>query len=199
VDIGTGIFGGSVVIGSVALYISTRDRWKWKRLLLRAALTLTALIAIVGAFIWGQNVYENRVVKKTEFQSVRLQDTIADIKFKKGEPDQQNENGLVFNTPSGDGQIFVGLKDGRVKMVLYRGDCPFCYNIYGLGVGTSYDEVIEKLGPPSFTSISKDSLERLLSFEEAGLVFHMAKGKVTSFGIYNPSLGAVRFKEEANS
>lgn len=204
-EIGTGIFGGALFLGGVALYIFTRDRWKWKRGVFRALLGLLVVGGAVALLLWGVNLYDNRITTHHEFLSIRLDDTPADIKFKKGQPFIIKKEGQPieakvdvwgFKNSSDELDTAVVIREGKVKMVLYLADCAYCERLHGLGIGSLYSEVTETLGPPSHTAVSNDELERLISFEDANLVFHLKKGKVAAFGIFNPALGPPKFKNE---
>ena len=54
---GTAIFLSAVMLGAVALYGLTMDRWDWRQLLLRhvlpGAILLAIAIAILAPAIWG--------------------------------------------------------------------------------------------------------------------------------------------------
>ena len=55
--VGTAIFLSAVILGAVALYGLTMDRWDWRQLLLRhvrpGAILLAIAIPILAPAIWG--------------------------------------------------------------------------------------------------------------------------------------------------
>ncbi len=61
--------------------------------------------------------------------------------------------------------------------------------IMGFKQGSSYEEIIKKLGDPSFISTSKDGLERILYFDNWNTFFDLTKGCVTIYGIYDSTKG----------
>lgn len=46
-DIGTGIFLSSLVIGFVLLYNANRDRWNWKKV----SIGIFVVVALLGVFV----------------------------------------------------------------------------------------------------------------------------------------------------
>lgn len=194
-DIGTGIFASALVISVVALYISTKDRWNWKLIGTRFILGLISVVILIGGCVWLKNTYDNRVITLNEFLGINLADTGSDIKFKKGVPLASNDHQWIFNDTDGNPSVTVLFKDEQVKAVIYTGGCGYCNNVAQIGIGSSYDEVILKLGKPTYISESKDSLTRLVSFDETHLVFHVEKGKVIAYGIYNPQIGRIEFSK----
>ena len=84
-----------------------------------------------------------------------------------------------------------------VKAVIYIGKCLYCNQLFGLGLGTTYEKVRERLGEPTSVSNSPDQLKRLASFEKWNVVFILKENKVINFGIYYPKLGAVTFSDRA--
>lgn len=193
-EVGTGIFLGLVFVGMVTLYIVTKDRWNWRRLTIRGALGVVALIGLLLFGTWGINLYENRIVPQTEFMGVKLADTQADVRFKKGKPhDDKDTEIAMYSDSSGEFETVIIYRDGKIRKVQYVGKCGGCYNIHGLGVGTTYEDVLEKLGQPSYLSASADNEMRIASFEKLNLMFQFAEGKVIGYGIYNVAFGPVKF------
>jgi hypothetical protein len=194
--LGTGIFLASIVLGLVLLYGQTKDRWRWKKIVLRTLLGIFALASATALFFWTYSKYENRVIAQTEFLSISLDDKAADVKFKKGNPAADDGRVWIFRNSENMQEHVVIFKDSTIKAVLYVGDCTYCNNIFGLGIGTSYVEVKEKLGEPTSVSVSSDQLGRIASFEKWNLVFDLKENKVIAFGIYNPKLGPLIFSKE---
>lgn len=196
-ELGTGIFLASVVLALVFLYGHTKDRWRWKTIALRTLLGLIVLAGGTALLIWVYGKYENRVIAQTEFLSISLGDKAPDVRFKKGNPANDDGKIWIFNNSTNQPELVVIFKDTAVKAVLYVGDCTYCNNISGLGIGTSYAEVKEKLGEATSVSTSSDQLERLSSFEKWNLVFNLKENKVIAFGLYDPKLGPITFSKQA--
>ncbi len=193
--LGAGILLSAMVIGLVLLYGQTRDRWRWKKVFL-TALVVTVIVACVA---WAYSEYENRITAQSEFLSISLGSKVSDVRFIKGNPDMASMDGgvWIFNDSKKKAELLVLFRDTVVKAVLYIGDCFYCNQMFGLGIGASYEKVKEKVGEPTSVSISPDQLKRLASFEKWNVVFILKENKVINFGIYDPKLGPVVFSERA--
>ncbi len=192
-DVGAGIFWGLVFLGLIVLYLFTRDRWKWRKIVLRTLFGVVALGSVIGSIAFGYSVYENRVVAVAEFMGLKLSDTRGDIKFKKGASLLQNESEWAYKDRDGNWETVVKFRSEKVRMIQYVGICTYCNSLNGLGIGTNYERLIEKLGTPTFVSTSDDGLMRLVSFAKTNQFFQLAEGKVIGFGIYDPTGGPVEF------
>lgn len=195
-EIGTGIFLGLLFIGVVTLYIFTRDRWNWRKIILRPAIWLVSLICVISFGMWGKTIFDNRVTAVTEFMGVKLTDTQADIKFKKGKAADESGGAWGFKDSEGNYETSVLFRESRVRAVQYLGTCTYCNNVFGLGVGTTYERLVEKLGEPSHVDTSDDALMRITSFEKWNLVFHLAEGKVIGYGIFDKAAGPLKFAKQ---
>lgn len=187
--LGTGILLGAIIVAVVILYTQTKDRWNWRKVVLRSVFSVVGLVAVTGSGIWGYQAYENRLVKTTEFIGVKLGDRASDVKFKRGEPNETKGSVWTYDIPDDKGWQYVSLKDNVVGLVFYTGDCLYCNRLFGLGIGSTYSDVIERLGEPTLIKPSEDQLARLVYFRNWNLVFSFKTNKVRAFGIYNPELG----------
>ena len=194
-SVGAGIFWGLVFVGLIVLYIFTRDRWKWRKVLVRAGLGVVVLAGIATVCIFGYSTYQNRVVPFSDFLGLKLSDTKSDIKFKRGASLSQDESLWAYKDKEGNWELVVRFRNEKVRMVEYVGTCSYCNYLNGLGIGTSYDGLLEKLGEPTLVSTSDDGLMRLVSFSKTNQFFQLAEGKVIGFGIYDPSTGPIKFSE----
>lgn len=198
-ELGTGIFLSAVFLGIVALFIATKDRWNWKKILLWPSGVLLALAVIGGAGLYLYEKYESRPRKVTELWGIALADTASDIKFKKGEP-TISKDGNVWQyrpTETSDYSYAVIFKGDQIKAIVYFGAMYSAPIIHGVGHYDSPEETNNKLGQPSFVSRSIDELQRIHSYEKYNIMTQYEAGKLLAIGIYNPSLGPMRFKEES--
>ncbi len=195
--IGTGLFLGFVFLGMVALYLKTRDRWNWRHILCYPILAIVGISTVIVVGYGVKYAVDNRVQPLTQFSGIKLTDTREDVKFKKGMPAEVSQNGEVWEYKDEGGNLLlrVSFRGEKLRIVFYGGDCAYCDNFFGLGIGSAYDDVIAKLGQPSFTDTSPDSLMRISSYEKWNLIFYFTQGKVIGFGMYNPALGPVKFKK----
>ena len=187
----------------VGLYAATKDRWKWRRIAKWLFGVPVALIVIGGLGLWGYSIYQDRPTPQTEFGSIKLGESMAEVRFKKGEPSKKHgEDVWQYNSGTGDklheSTYAVMFKDGNVRWVRYFGSKLYSPYLLGFSASSSYDDVIAKLGQPSYVSISKDGLTRMLSFDKYRVVFGFEQARVEVFGVYDPAHGPLRFSEEAS-
>ena len=201
--LGTGIFFSSLALSLVVLFAVTKDRWNWKKITKWVIVAPVLLLSATALCIYVYGLWEERLTPQSEFFGLQLRAVPADVKFAKGEPTKVEEDGYwayhVGTTASKDrAQYLVKFKDGRVRSVLYGTDGSEIINPYLLGFshGADYDSVLRKLGPPSFVSVSKDELRRMLSYEAFNVFFAFRASKLETYGIYDPAHGPMKFKDE---
>src|SRR3989338_323971 len=177
-SLGVAIFLSSVFVGTVALFIATKDRWNWKRIFLWP---LAALI-LIAAGLWIYNTIEQRPKVQTTFWDIRIGATEGDVKFLKGSPSDgpinkdRDEWVYVFEgstlrertTKEWDSIYRIRFKTGKVYLVEYRTSPNRTYGpgIQGIDIGDSLETITQKFGPPSHVSVSKDELSRVFSFNK---------------------------------
>ena len=200
-DIGAGIFFGLIFIGLVWLYVSTRERWRWKRIgVWCATIVVVPLLGVTG---W---------VKYLDYQASqpRFLDSLwglspgmtpEDVVFRKGEPYKKNEKDEI----AGESWVYVGeaseaihevlWKNGKVRSIeaLTLKSRPYGLpSIPGIDSSDSLEEVQKKLGPPDAVSMSKDNTSRMVSFLRYGLFLRLEKNRVTAVGVLDPKEGPIR-------
>ncbi len=201
--LGSGIFFSSLVLSLVILFSVTKDRWNWKKISKWAIVAPTIVFSVIFLSIYIYGRWEERLAPQSEFFGLQLRSSPADVKFAKGEPtavekDEYWAYHVGTSTSKDRAQYLVKFKDGRIRSVLYGTDGTEVVNPYLLGFtyGVDYDSVLQKLGKPSFTSISKNELSRMISYEALNGVFTFSAGKLETYGIYDPVHGPMRFKDE---
>lgn len=199
-ELGTGIFLSAVFLGTLALFIFTKDRWNWKKIFLWPLGVIVVLGVVGGSIAYLYQQYEDRPQKLTELWGVSLNDSAEDVKFKKGEPTRILENDHWVYRPyeTIEGDYVVYFKNNRVRSVMYFGPMHNSPSLHGVGHYDSHQELDAKLGPPSYVSRSKDELRRAYSYEKFNVVVHFAAGNMSALGIYDPTLGPFKFKEESD-
>lgn len=195
-EIGTGLFLGLSVIGVVILYIATRDRWKWRKNMLRVLLGLIAICTLIWLSFWAYNSYVQRVVPKRDYMGLSLTDTLADVKFKKGLSQHKDESSWLYLDRENKFETQIILRNSKVRAILYIGECTYCNSIFDLNIGDSYQKVVDKIGAPSHVSTSLDQLRRMASFEKTNLLFMFAEGRVTRMGVYDSTSGPLEFDRD---
>src|SRR6516164_9602484 len=86
-SIGLGIFLSSLVFALILLYLTTRDRWSWRRIASRVSVgaLLVGLIGVVTVGIYAWDKFAP-VAKQTEYAGLRLGMMMDEIKYVKGVP-----------------------------------------------------------------------------------------------------------------
>src|SRR5215471_7408718 len=107
-SVGLGIFLGSVVIGSVLLYLNTRDTWNWRRIRARFLITIGILVGVVTLLSVGFFTYEKwdqRLKLVTRLEGISVGEKLSDVVFRLGtfvrlQPDkdvvQRNKDDQVY-------------------------------------------------------------------------------------------------------
>ncbi len=197
--LGTGIFLGLLSMAAVWLYLSTRDRWKWRRIALISLGSIVVFFAALYAWIEINSYVSNRPTSQTEFLGIKIGMTKGDVIFIKGQAkvDKDDEDFWVYE--SGDVAELVRFRDGRVRYVIGLSKTGESYSIPTLQGISGYStpaDVEKKFGKPDFISIQDDQTRRLWNYNSFGLIFRFHKGQVDSVGIFNPAGGPVRFPKE---
>jgi hypothetical protein len=204
VSLGVSIFLSTVLLGFIILFTSTKDRWKWKKIILRLIIGLLTLSSILGISFYLYSYIENKPKKQTIFWGISLSSTKEDIKFAKGSPEEnKNDNRWIYkikdSTYSDDYSLYIIQfnDDNKIRYIGFWGNdwlsSPY---LQGLRLKSKYDEVINKFGPPSYVSRSDDDLKITLSFDKYNVFFAFEQNEVGFSGIYNPTLGPVKFVKE---
>lgn len=187
-ELGTGIFLGAIVGSVTALFIATKDRWKWKKIILWPL----GLLALAGAGLGGwlaiDNYLRERVTPHDTMWGLKLgQSTKEDVVFMKGEPpSKKNED--VWSYPKKDTYSNdaweIGFADGKVVAITYLGQSYIGEQLSGIGYSDSTKNVTDKFGEPDTTWKSEDNLWRIYCYEKFNVFFNMSGDKVQSYGLF---------------
>ena len=205
-EVGTGIFLSSIFLGTVALFIFTKDRWNWKKIILWSIgiVILVPLAFFVALKCTELLTKESPVVysnpqRQDVFWELTFEDAKADVKFKKGEPKIHNPDLWEYKIQELNGSessYLIRFNGEKIRYIMYQASnlsIPTAPYFIGKTLGDSSAEVFRKFGKPSEIANTKDELNRLYSYEMFNLFFVLERDKVISYGIYNPSLGPMRF------
>lgn len=215
-SVGTGIFLSAIFLGMVALFIATKDRWNWRRIVLRSLLGLVAFTALVGGGFYGWLLYQEERPQKpvaiTEFWGVKLSSTKGDIKFYKGTPDYVHvlssdkiEVWVYAETVEGKeiakqgktapwDSYLIGFRDTEIRRIAYAGTQSYKGpRLHGITAGDSLETVTRLLGNPSYVSISEDDLTRIVNYETLNTYYELSENKVREYGIINPKFGPAKY------
>lgn len=203
--IGTGIFLSAILLATAILFTVTKDRWNWKRIAKWGILTPIALVAILSAGAYSYDRWDSRARPQLSFDDVELGSVPADVKFIKGEPTSTDSpDRWIYNAGSGAAardaaKYLIQFKDGRIRFILYTANETQIVTPYLLGftMGARYQDIEEKLGPPSHIGKSADDLDRIFSYDKLNVFFSFKQGRVIAYGLYQPADGPMRFRNES--
>lgn len=181
--LGTGVLLSSLVLGLVWLYVVTRDRWKWKKIVLRSLAFAVGLALITGAGTYAYITYQDRPQVADSLWDIRLGITRSDVKFAKGEPSSaEKDNPSIKDSTwfykANDVAYGIYFKDDKVARVAAIGKRSSLPSLPGLTLYETLDTITEKLGAPAYISRSKNELKRIYSFPKFNLALGIERGEV---------------------
>jgi hypothetical protein len=190
--LGEGIFYSSLFLGVIALYIATKDRWRWKRIIFWP-LGLVSLVAIgVGVFAYLSSL----PTAQTEFWGVSLGEKKEDITFRKGAPQGEEGNVWVYTGESGSGGTehtykirFEGNEVASVELWgpgAKRWSSP---SLLGIRLGDSTADVSQRLGEPSKIAHDFDGMIRTYEYDEYNVCIVFVADEAKVYGIYGDDHG----------
>jgi hypothetical protein len=212
-SLGLGIFLSSLVLAVVILYGLTKDRWGWRLMLKRTALTFLVLAAIIGGvYFWNQ--LPVTVTPQTEYAGIRIGMTPDEVMYIKGFPP------TVFGEPRDDGDWkgfqpaietkdlekgkrvqdyrdwsygppnsridikFNEAKDAVIAVQCYSGDrLGSCPSIAGVTDGDSEKEVIRRLGNPDTSRI--EGVTKTMAYRNLGITLKLEKERVYLLAVHD--------------
>ncbi len=211
-ELGTSIFLSALVVASAVLYVGTKDRWNWRKIVLWPALAVLVVSVLGGGYAYFEYERQNRPQQQLQLWDVALGDSPADVKFKKGEPlTSESTSVSVSEAAAGDAKTSVvwvypvsgdsearyqvQFRSGRVWRVMYVGDDLSAPQIPGVPAFLSLTKLEAALGPPSSIVRSPDDLTRIYVYEHLNLFFGISAGVVEARGVFDPKMGEIRFRQ----
>lgn len=199
-SLGTSIFLSAILLGIIALFIATKDRWNWKKIFLWPFAVLFTLAVVIGAGVWVYSLISERPHVQTAFWEIPLEATKSDVKFLKGEPTKlDGENVWVYVTKKGysneDFYHVIYFNGDKLRASLYTGPYLGSPGIQGLDIGATQEAILKKFGTPSTISVSEDDLEKIFSFREYNVFFSVRENKAYALGMFNPQFEPMKFKK----
>lgn len=209
-ELGSWIFLSSLLLGTVILFVVTKDRWNWKKIV-KWVLVATA-IAVVSLIAWYGRVlrHERENLKPkpvTVFWGIPLNASKEDVKFLKGVPNdtsvaksEKNAFNWFYEKEDNDAYHIVVFRHDTLRAVIFvcTQDCWDEPTINGIGIGSPYTKVIELLGDPSSIDHAEDGLTRVFCYADFNSFFYLQKGNVVGYGMYHQAMGSVRLKPLPN-
>ena len=196
-ELGTGIFLSTLLVCLFLFYRLTKDKWNWKKIVVRVILGLVLAVAITAGGVYAYKEYEFRPRIYTEFDGIKISHTRSDIRFIKGAPAAEDEDSMAYKDSSGLTH-FITFKDEKVRTIMYIGESYYGHRLSEIGMGNSYKNVVDKFGAPSLITNTQDDLERWLSYSNYNVFFVLKKNQVVRLGIFNSQYGDVGFKDKTS-
>lgn len=188
-NLGLSIFLSSLFLGIIILFIFTRDRWNWKKIIIKSVVIILVISLISGLAIFIGHKMSNAPKKMNEFLGISLTDTKDDILFLKGEPTKITEEGYWDYEES---NFFIAFENNKVKYILCFANFPF---LQGIKMHSESKKVINKFGPPSSKDISPSKTIHCYWYKKYNVFFWLEQDRVIAFGIYNPEFGLIKFSD----
>lgn len=119
---GEGIFYGLIFIGLIYLYLQTKDRWNWKKVILWVVGIVFAIIAIFLAYIFiADKLHSGKLIPQspqvvTSMFDIHLGEKVADAKFRTGGVNKKDDPKSGYVLPSDKSKIFWAT-DGLVSRI----------------------------------------------------------------------------------
>jgi len=199
---------GIFVLAFAILFAVTKDRWEWKKLYKRALIWGAGVIAVIWCGIYIYTKIENMPKRQTEYQDIKLTDSMDDVIFKKGESTLKDISAdktsstlfyVTKNSDSGqkiDSYYMIEIKNNKIHMIDCKApsyDSWYCGSLNNLKIGDSSTDMIEKLGSNYELSVSSDKLSRYYSYKKYNTYYFLEKDRIAAMGIYNPEVAKVEF------
>lgn len=185
------LFAILAIAALLALYFVTRNKWDWNKYAGSLAVVFCLLLLVpLAMFSWV--TYDNRLTTVNKFSGIQLGANSAEVKFIKGMPDTQTDMGeskshwRYIDKLNKGNQLNVYFSNGKVTELSFAGNCEYCDNIKSFGIGSAYEEVIERFGTTQDIEISENELEHRLNYPEYQVFFVFKEKKVIRHGIYQP-------------
>lgn len=209
---GEGIFWGLAFVGLIWLYVATKDRWKWKRIMKWIGIVLLIPIVCLGVWAGWEKWVESQPRIELSLYEINVGQSMDDVIYKKGKPDKEEVNCPTGKTEcAGEARWFyitddityiVSFEQSKVRWIsahLRDGKRYALPNFRGLSNYSGQAEVEELYGPPTKVSVSADKTRRLVSFVKYAVFFTFEKDEIISVGVMTPMGKPLSFIEEAPS
>jgi len=195
--LGLGIFLSSLFLGIIYIFVSTKDRWNWKKILFVWPLCIVLVVGVIGgAGFYIYNHYENKHKTYNRYIDIPLNAPESDLFFLKGheylKKDYTRDKSFVFYQYEikDKYQFNVILKDNKIWRISCYSDTSYdCPSLNKIQIHDSANKVKERLGEPNHVSSNDDNTQRIWAYEQFNIYMMLSKGKINGIGIFEPSLG----------
>jgi hypothetical protein len=194
-ELGTGIFLASLVMGFVFLFHTTKDRWNWKKIM--KIIGVLVLLGVCALFLstpitkWFKTAafFQPKLTALTELNGLKLGSNVKDAKFLFGNPDKTGtwDGGVKWwrwvSTPRyGKSMLIAFIDEDSISRIRYTTNDPYdCF----LTVCRGYDikRIQDKLGRFDSYTEGADGTMRWYAYKEFNTDFIVERGKVVGFEI----------------
>ena len=188
--LGTGIFLAAIVMSLTALFIATKDRWNWKKILLWPL----GICVAGGLAMWGYIEYDNRAREalaieravQSSFWDIPLGATQDDVVFKKGKPTERETEVWTYSDEQDVYQVWF--RQNHVRGIWFTGDSPIpkIEGLHGtIRKADSSADVVSAFGEPAFVENKDEGAFRIYCYPAYQTFFLLTKDQVTTLGIYD--------------
>ena len=186
-----------MLLATVALFIATKERWNWLKIVRRLALAVIVIALAAGASIILVRYLSGRPHRYDRLNDIELHASRSEVRFLKGEPVAIYDSNRVweYTFASGLGHYKVGFAGDQVQFVFYDGPNdwpPMTRKEHG--VAWDVNELVELLGRPSAITNSDDGLARIYCYDRYNLFFAFREGTAYWEGIFDPTKGCLVFR-----
>jgi hypothetical protein len=188
------MFLSVLLLGTVFLFIATKDRWNWKKIILWMLSIMVVLFAIgVGVTYLYLSLRDEPKVQDS-FWDITLKMSKADIKLLKGEPDKvvgetdqrwsyYIKDDLNKVTSSYD----IQFKGDIIQFVVYVNiNAIFSPYLQGITVNSTLNDINSRFGGECRFEAPHNMLGRIIICKKYHVVFVLEKDSVKMLGIFNP-------------
>lgn len=186
-SLGLGIFLSALTLGIIFLFNATKDRWRWKRIMLWSLGVSVLLPSMAAAVIYAAAYVRDWPIAQTELWNIKIGTPKEDVLFLKGEPAKRSGTKWLYQAQNDYADAIeyaVSFDENRVRYVaVLTPDSGVSIN--GIGFGDSYQRVSARLGDAGHISKSNDGLSRILSFPKYNMAVGFGRGQVEFLAIYD--------------
>ena len=194
-----GILFSAILLGIVMLYLRSKERWEWNKILIlfTVAIVCISIFGGIGIFVYIKKSDKPEI--QTSFWDITLSSSKSSIKFIKGPPNKIEPEDIwiyiseIFGAPEA---YYLRFNEDRLRLVGYLGgDLSGGPSIQGIKKGSRLDDILMFFGKPSHISESIDNLKKLYSYENYNVFFIIEDNRVSTYGVYNPKYGPMKIEE----
>lgn len=205
-SIGEGIFYGLVFLGVIYLYIQTKDRWNWKKIVIWIIGLFVGIIVLIAVAVFAEDFFKKLTFSRfddslkpkviTGMNGIELGAKLSDVIFKTGAiRDKKQED--VYHFPSEDNKRFAVDKDTNTIRSIQHAcssndlSYPNTYspNINGVKCGDSEFVIFMNYGKEKINVLcNKGGSGNIRRYEatDFGVVHFLVTNKVQIFTIHSP-------------